>query len=130
MGLSFNTSSRTKYAPPNRVLVIFYYAFEAHNTFVRHLRILLTWLSLEHDSDTMLIEHDSPQWYDIVHFEHKLSWLCFGLPQKPSYRWRQYSLIINGGTFIQHPQVVIPYLFLHISIVGDFQHISCSISVV
>ena len=21
--------------------------------------------------------HDLPQWYDIVHFEHKLSWLCF-----------------------------------------------------
>ena len=23
-----------------------------------------------HDSDTMLDEHDSSQWYDIVHFEH------------------------------------------------------------
>ena len=33
-------------------------------------------LSLEHDSDTMLDEHDSPQWYNIVDFEHKLSWLC------------------------------------------------------
>ena len=51
-------------------------------SFVRHLRILLAWLSLGHDSDTMLDEHDSPHWYDIVHFEHKLSWLCFGLPQK------------------------------------------------
>ena len=28
---------------------------------------------LEHDSDTMLDEHDSPQWYNIVQFEHKLS---------------------------------------------------------
>ena len=37
------------------VLVIFYYAFEAHNTFVRHLRILLTWLSLGHDSDTTMV---------------------------------------------------------------------------
>ena len=26
---------------------------------------------------------NSPQWYDIVHFEHKLSWLCFGLPKRP-----------------------------------------------
>ena len=24
--------------------------------------------------------HDSPQWYDIIHFEHKLSWLCFEFP--------------------------------------------------
>ena len=30
------------------------YTFEAHNFFVRHLRILLTWLSLGHGSDTML----------------------------------------------------------------------------
>ena len=35
----------------------------------------------------VLDKHDSPQWYDIVHFEHKLSWLCFGLPQKASYQW-------------------------------------------
>ena len=35
----------------------------------------------------LLDEHDSPQWYDIVHFEHKLSWLCFGFPQKASYQW-------------------------------------------
>ena len=42
-------------------------------SFVRHLRILLAWLSLRHGSDTTLNEHDSPQWYDIVHFEHKLS---------------------------------------------------------
>ncbi|XP_022967352.1 GEM-like protein 2, partial [Cucurbita maxima] len=25
--------------------------------------------------------YGSSQWYDIVHFEHKLSWVCFGLPQ-------------------------------------------------
>ena len=30
---------------------------------------------------------DSPQWYDIVHFEHNLSWFCFGLPQKASFQW-------------------------------------------
>ena len=34
----------------------------------------------------LLDEHDSPQWYDIVHFECKLLWLCFGLPQKASYQ--------------------------------------------
>ena len=38
----------------------------------------------------LLDEHDSPQWYDIVHFEHKLSWLCFGLSQKASYQWSQH----------------------------------------
>ena len=29
---------------------------------------------LGHGTDNMLIEHDSPQWYDIIHFEYKLSW--------------------------------------------------------
>ena len=60
---------------------------------------------------TRLDEHDFPQWYDIVHFEHKLSWLCFWLPQKASYQWRYYYLIINlwsffklTGTFIQQTQ--------------------------
>ena len=36
----------------------------------------------------LLDEYDSSPWYDIVHFEHKLSWLCFGLPQKASHQWR------------------------------------------
>jgi len=40
---------------------------------------------LGYDSDTMLDEHDSPQWCDIVHFEPKLLWLCFGLLQKATY---------------------------------------------
>ena len=75
------------------VFVIFYYAFEDPRLlfllefFVRHLKILLTWLSLGHNSDTMLDEHDSSQWYDIVHFEHKISWLYFELPQKTSCQW-------------------------------------------
>ena len=43
----------------------------------------------------MLDEHGSPKWYDIVHFEHKLLWLCFELPQKASHQWREYSLFIN-----------------------------------
>ena len=43
----------------------------------------------------MLDEHDSPQWYDIVHFENKLSWLCLGLPKNVSPQWREYSLFIN-----------------------------------
>ena len=55
-------------------------------TFIRCLRILLTLLNFKfrHDSDTMLDKQDSPQWYDIVHFEHNL-WLCFGIPQNLSY---------------------------------------------
>ena len=74
------------------VLVIFYYVFkEARLLFfwsslfdIWEFTNLLTQLSLGHDSDTMLDEHDSPQWYDIVHFELKLSWLCFGFSQKAS----------------------------------------------
>ena len=77
------------------VLVIFYYAFEEApllffwSFFVRHLMIyqfigmakFRAWLWY------MLDEDDSPQWYDIVHFEHKLSWLCFGLPWHASFQW-------------------------------------------
>ena len=36
----------------------------------------------------VLDEHDSPQSYDIVHFEHKRSWLCSRLSRKASYQWR------------------------------------------
>ena len=36
--------------------------------------MILDLLILEHDSNAMLIEQDFLQWYDIVHFEHKLSW--------------------------------------------------------
>ena len=59
--------------------------------FVRHLRIYQSigttkfraWLWY-HIRWTRL----SPQWYDIVYFEHKLLCLCFGLPQNVSYQWR------------------------------------------
>ena len=44
-------------------------------------------------------EHDSPQLYDIVHFEHRLSWICFELLQKASHQWRVYYLIINPQPF-------------------------------
>ena len=38
------------------------------------------WLCLLfHLLDEHVRNHDSPQWYDIVYFEHKLSWLYFGL---------------------------------------------------
>ena len=49
---------------------------EAHNTLfdIWGFVNLLSWLSLGHDSDIMLDEHDSPQLHDIVHFEYKLSW--------------------------------------------------------
>ena len=52
--------------------------------------------------------HDSPQWYDIVHFKHKLSWLCFGLSKRRlcfglskrrSYEWRCI-------TFIYKPMII------------------------
>ena len=52
--------------------------------------------------------HRSPQWYDIVHFEHKLSWLCFRLPQKVSYQWRCISLLINSGSFPKLANVGLP----------------------
>ena len=39
--------------------------------------------------------HISPQWYDIVHFGPKPSWICFwALPQKASYQWRYLSILI------------------------------------
>ena len=40
----------------------------------------------------MLDKYDTPQWYDIVHFEHKLSWHCFGLPQMP--HTNEFSIIM------------------------------------
>ena len=36
----------------------------------------------------LLDEQDSPQWYDIVHLEHKLSCLCFEITQKALYQWK------------------------------------------
>ena len=48
--------------------------------------------NLGHDSNTTLDEHDSPQWYDIVHFEHKLSWLCIGLGDSSG----QYHTIVES----------------------------------
>ena len=33
-----------------------------------------------------VLNHGSPQWYDIVYFEHKLSGFCFGLPQLAGVR--------------------------------------------
>ena len=59
------------------------------------------------ESEGRVRNHDPPQWYDIVLFEHKLSWLCFWFPQKASYQWRfilfTYKpmiifLISRGGT--------------------------------
>ena len=43
--------------------------------------------------------HRSPRWYDIVHFENELSWLCFGLPQKDLVPMDMYSLLMNSGSF-------------------------------
>ena len=39
--------------------------------------------------------HDSPQWYNIVHFENKLSWLCFWASPKGLIPMEIYSLLIN-----------------------------------
>ena len=51
-----------------------------------------------HGSDTTCKDsghHISPQWYDIVHFGPKPSWICFwALPQKASYQWRYLSILI------------------------------------
>ena len=58
--------------------------------------------------------HDSPQWYDIVHFEHKLSWLCFGLPQKASYQWRCIPLLINPRSFSKLADVGLSFIIQHL----------------
>ena len=51
-----------------------------------------------------------PQWYDVVHFGHKSSQLCFGTTKKVSDQWKSlYSLIyhrslsslINVGLYLQ-----------------------------
>ena len=53
---------------------------------------------LELGSDTTCWDsghHISPQWYDIVHFGPKPSWVCFwALPQKASYQWRYLFILI------------------------------------
>ena len=44
--------------------------------------------------------HISPQWYDIVHFGPKPSWICsWALPQKASYQWRYLSILIYPSSF-------------------------------
>ena len=43
--------------------------------------------------------HEPLQWYDIVHFEHKLLWLYFRFPQKPRTNgdvFPTYKPIINS----------------------------------
>jgi len=68
-------------------------------TFVRHSEDSSTWLTLNLGSDTTCKgfsrHHISLQWYDIVHFGPKPSWICFwALPQKASYQWRYLSILI------------------------------------
>ena len=41
--------------------------------------------------------HESPQLYDIVHFENRLSWLCFELLQK-----------VFGDVFLTYKPMIIP----------------------
>ena len=61
-------------------LVSFYFRLNFYKSFVRN--------------------HDSPQWYDIVYFEHKLSWLCFELPQKASF----HLSISSRGFLLSFPK--------------------------
>ena len=71
-------------------------------TAAHHLRSAFedssTSLTSGHGSDTTCKDsghHISPQWYDIVHFGPKPSWLClWALPQKASYQWRYLSILI------------------------------------
>ena len=52
-----------------------------------------------HTNLFLLDEHDSPQLYDIVHFEHKLSWFCFGHPEKElSLPLEQSMSSLNQGS--------------------------------
>ena len=71
-------------------------------TRVHHLRLafqgFIHLANFESRSDTTCKDsghHISPQWYDIVHFGPKPSWICFwALPQKASYQWRYLSILI------------------------------------
>ena len=78
-------------------------AFEQSTQFIRHLSHF--WLHLWAHNFCSTFEdsihmvklgawlwyyvrnHDSLQWYDIIHLEHKFSWFYFWFSQKASYQW-------------------------------------------
>ena len=82
--------------PLNRDSTSFSRALEQSTPFVRKDYIdmakLREWLWCH------VRNHDSPQWYDIVHFEHKLSWLYFWFPKRPH---------INGDVFLTYKPIII-----------------------
>ena len=50
---------------------------------------------------TMVRNHERSQWYDIVHFEHKLSWFCFWFPERPP---------TNGDVFLTYKLMIVPLI--------------------
>ena len=57
-------------------------------------------------------KHESLRWYDIVHFEHKLSRLCFLFSPKGLMPIEMYSLLKNPWSFSKLANVGLP-TFLH-----------------
>ena len=47
------------------------------------------------------LNHNPPQWYDIVHFQHKLSSFAFGFPKRPR---------TNGDVFLTYKPMINPLI--------------------
>ena len=67
-----------------------------------------TWVTFDYTFDIAKLRawlwyhvrnHESPQWYDIIHFEYKLSWFCFGLPRRSC---------TNEDVFLTYKSMIIP----------------------
>lgn len=63
------------------VLILTRCAFVIGLFFVRVLVYTIQWGRKMYGS--LLDEHNSPQWYEIVHFEHKFHGFTLGFPKRP-----------------------------------------------
>ena len=79
--------------------VIFDYTFEVHNFFVRHLRILLTWLSWGHDSNTILGTTTLYNGMILSTLSMSSLGFAFGFPKRPH---------TNGDVFLIYKPMIIP----------------------
>ena len=61
----------------------------------------LSRIVLLHHPIINLLEITNLQWYNIVHFEHKLSWLYFWFLKRPR---------INGDLFLTYKPMIIPLI--------------------
>ena len=57
------------------------------------------WLRFHFSSVVPVRNHEPPQWYDIIHFEHKLSCFVFGFPKNSH---------TNEDVFLTYKPMIIP----------------------